>query len=36
VATVPARLARLKSDPWLGYWKCRQKLTKQLFRAVRE
>jgi hypothetical protein len=31
---VPKRLAKLKGDPWLGYWKARQKLTVQLIRAV--
>ncbi|HEU5254739.1 MAG TPA: DNA ligase D, partial [Vicinamibacterales bacterium] len=30
VVTVPKRLAKLKTDPWAGYWKCRQKLTAQL------
>jgi len=34
VLTVPRRLARLKADPWAGYWKCHQKLTVQLVRAV--
>ena len=34
VLTLPKRLARLKADPWAGYWKCRQKLTVQLVRAV--
>jgi bifunctional non-homologous end joining protein LigD len=34
VLTVPKRLAKLKSDPWLGYWKARQKLTVQLIRAI--
>jgi bifunctional non-homologous end joining protein LigD len=34
VVTVPERLARLKTDPWAGYWKCHQKLTAQLMRAV--
>jgi bifunctional non-homologous end joining protein LigD len=34
ILTVPKRLARLKADPWAGYWKCRQKLTAQLLRAV--
>jgi bifunctional non-homologous end joining protein LigD len=33
--TVPARLARLRRDPWLGYHSCRQKLTAQRLRAVR-
>ena len=36
VLTVPKRLAKLKSDPWAGYWKCKQRLTAQLIRAVRE
>jgi bifunctional non-homologous end joining protein LigD len=36
VMTVAARLAKSKSDPWAGYWKCRQKLTAQLIRALRE
>ena len=35
VVTLPKRLARLKTDPWAGYWKCRQKLTAQLVRAMR-
>ena len=34
VLTLPRRLAKLKVDPWAGYWKCRQKLTAQLARAV--
>ena len=34
VLTVPKRLARLKSDPWAGYWKCRQRLTAQLVGAI--
>jgi len=34
VHSVAKRLARLKADPWAGYWKCRQKLTAQLLRAV--
>ena len=35
LATVPVRLSRLRSDPWKGYWNCRQKLTAQRLRAVR-
>lgn len=35
VLTAPKRLARLKGDPWAGYWKCRQRLTAQLIRALR-
>jgi bifunctional non-homologous end joining protein LigD len=34
VSTVPARLRRLRTDPWKGYWTCRQRLTKQRVRAV--
>jgi bifunctional non-homologous end joining protein LigD len=34
MATVPRRLSRLISDPWKGYWVCRQKLTAQRLRAV--
>ena len=33
--SVTARLARLRADPWTGYWKARQKLTAQRLRAVR-
>jgi bifunctional non-homologous end joining protein LigD len=32
--TIPRRLARLQGDPWRNYWKCRQKLTVQLIRAI--
>jgi bifunctional non-homologous end joining protein LigD len=28
VLTVEKRLARLREDPWAGYWKCRQQLPK--------
>jgi bifunctional non-homologous end joining protein LigD len=34
VVTVPNRLAKLRTDPWAGYWKCRQKLTAQLLRVA--
>jgi bifunctional non-homologous end joining protein LigD len=34
VVTLPKRLAKLKTDPWAGYWKCRQKLTAQLLRVA--
>jgi DNA primase len=34
VRTVPARLASLASDPWAGYWTCRQRLTQRLLRAL--
>lgn len=36
ILTLPNRLSKLKTDPWAGYWKCRQKLTAPLIRAVRE
>jgi bifunctional non-homologous end joining protein LigD len=34
VPRVHARLAHLAEDPWRGYWRCRQKLTSRLLRAV--
>jgi bifunctional non-homologous end joining protein LigD len=34
VATVPARLARLREDPWTAYWKSRQRLTAAARRSV--
>lgn len=34
IATVPARLERLKADPWKGYWTCRQTLTRARIHAV--
>jgi bifunctional non-homologous end joining protein LigD len=36
VATVPRRVARLRSDPWSGYWTARQRLTKGIIQAVRQ
>jgi bifunctional non-homologous end joining protein LigD len=35
VVTVPKRLAKLKTDPWAGYWKCRQNVTAQLLAGFR-
>jgi bifunctional non-homologous end joining protein LigD len=35
VRTVPRRLARLRRDPWAGYWRTRQRLTPAMTRAVR-
>lgn len=32
--TAPARLKRLRKDPWAGYWSCRQSLTRERIRAV--
>jgi bifunctional non-homologous end joining protein LigD len=34
LVTVPRRLARLRADPWAGYWKSRQRLTDQMIDAV--
>jgi bifunctional non-homologous end joining protein LigD len=34
IATVPARLAKLKVDPWKDYWKSRQTLPPQAVRAL--
>jgi bifunctional non-homologous end joining protein LigD len=34
VRTVPARLKRLRADPWKGYGSCRQKLTRQRLSAI--
>jgi bifunctional non-homologous end joining protein LigD len=32
--TTPRRLARLRKDPWADYWNTRQRLTRQILRAV--
>jgi bifunctional non-homologous end joining protein LigD len=32
--TVPARLAKLKADPWKAYWTCRQRLPRQAVSAL--
>lgn len=34
VRTLPARLARQKRDPWADYFRCKQKLTPALLRAL--
>jgi bifunctional non-homologous end joining protein LigD len=34
VKTVPARLSRLRRDPWAEYWSCRQRLTRAMITAV--
>jgi bifunctional non-homologous end joining protein LigD len=34
VRTVPARIRRLRQDPWRDYWTCEQRLTPALVRAV--
>jgi bifunctional non-homologous end joining protein LigD len=30
IHNVPQRLAKLRGDPWRGYWKCQQAITKQI------
>ncbi|MFL5433565.1 MAG: DNA ligase D, partial [Myxococcales bacterium] len=35
VQTVPRRLARLRKDPWAGYFRSRQRLTDAALKAVR-
>jgi bifunctional non-homologous end joining protein LigD len=34
ISTVLHRLARLRSDPWRDYWKCRQRISDAAMRAV--
>ena len=34
IETVPNRLARLRGDPWRGYWSSRQTLTQKMMKAV--
>jgi bifunctional non-homologous end joining protein LigD len=34
IRNVPARLARLRADPWEGYWRARQKLSAPVLKAV--
>ncbi|MEP7010288.1 MAG: DNA ligase D [Acidobacteriota bacterium] len=34
VATVPGRLAKLKKDPWEGFWKTRQTIRAEALRAL--
>jgi len=36
VKTVPRRLARLRADPWKGYFSTRQSITAQMLRALGE
>ena len=35
MTTVLTRLARRRSDPWDGYWTCRQRLSGESFAALR-
>jgi bifunctional non-homologous end joining protein LigD len=34
IVTVPRRLARLRRDPWAGYWTSRQRVSRASFSAV--
>jgi len=34
IATVPARLARLRADPWKRYWKTKQRIPRHAVRAL--
>jgi bifunctional non-homologous end joining protein LigD len=34
VQTVPRRLAKLRADPWAGYWRTKQKLTRPIVAGV--
>jgi bifunctional non-homologous end joining protein LigD len=34
VTTIQPRLARRRSDPWAGYWDCRQSLADRALRAI--
>ena len=34
ISAVPARLAKLKADPWKDYWTCRQRLPRRAVRAL--
>ncbi len=33
---VPARLAKLRKDPWAGYWSCKQALSKAVIQRLAE
>jgi bifunctional non-homologous end joining protein LigD len=35
LSTVPKRLARIKRDPWKGYWTSPQEISDASFTAVR-
>ena len=34
ITTVPARLARLRVDPWIAYWKLKQRISRHAIRAL--
>jgi bifunctional non-homologous end joining protein LigD len=34
IHNVPARIAKQRKDPWAGYWKCTQSLTKSILTAM--
>jgi bifunctional non-homologous end joining protein LigD len=36
VLSVPTRVRRLRAEPWEDYWRCRQRLTTAMLRAVRQ
>jgi bifunctional non-homologous end joining protein LigD len=36
VLSVPTRLRRLRAEPWEDYWRCRQRLTPAMLRAVHQ
>jgi bifunctional non-homologous end joining protein LigD len=36
LTTTPARLKRLKTDPWAGYWKARQTVSAASMKALRQ
>jgi bifunctional non-homologous end joining protein LigD len=36
IHNVPERVARQRKDPWTGYWKCRQALTKTMIKTLAE
>jgi bifunctional non-homologous end joining protein LigD len=33
-ATIPRRLERIGTDPWSGYWRCRQRISPRAFAAI--
>jgi bifunctional non-homologous end joining protein LigD len=34
LASVPKRLAKLREDPWAGYWKAKQRISPRAFAAL--
>jgi bifunctional non-homologous end joining protein LigD len=35
IKTVPARLKRMRADPWKSYWSARQRLSDSIIKAVK-